>query len=64
MSLKTKVLIVRTVMVVLALVVIGLVIATFENPDTINWVFIGAGTCTILAVIHRSLVKKLKNEEN
>jgi len=64
MSLKTKVLIVRTIMVVLALVVIGFVIATFENPDTNKWLFIGVGTCTILAVIHGSLVKKLKNEED
>lgn len=60
MSLKTKVLIVRIIMVVLALVVIGFVIATFENPDRKNWVYIGAATCAILAVIHKSLVKRIE----
>lgn len=60
MSLKTKVLIVRIIMVVLALVVIGFVIATFENPDKKNLVYIGVATCAILAVIHKSLVKKIK----
>ena len=33
MNLKTKVLVVRIIIVVLALIVIGFVIATFDNPD-------------------------------
>jgi hypothetical protein len=57
MSLKTKVLIVRTIMVVLALVIIAYQIATFGN-GTDKWVFPGLLTCVILAVIHNSLMKK------
>ncbi|GAB6274198.1 MAG: hypothetical protein STSR0004_10610 [Peptococcaceae bacterium] len=61
MSLKTKVLIVRIIMVVLALVVIGSVIATFGDPDKkIKLLNIGVMACVLLALIHESLVKKIK----
>ncbi len=60
MSLKTKVLVVRTITVVLALVVVGFVIATFENPETSKWISLGSMTCVILAIINESLTKKMK----
>ncbi|HBQ25767.1 MAG TPA: hypothetical protein DD791_05190 [Syntrophomonas sp.] len=59
MNLKTKVLVVRIIIVVLALIVIGFVIATFDNPDIkIKLLNIGVMTCILLAVIHESLVRK------
>jgi len=63
MSLKIKVLIVRTIMVVLALVIIAYVITTFRD-GTDKWVFPGLLTCVILAVIHNSIMKKMENKNN
>lgn len=61
MNLKTKILIVRIIILVLALVVIGFVIATFENPDKkIKLLNVGVMACVLLAIYHKSLVKRIE----
>lgn len=63
-NLKTKIMIVRTIMTVLALIVIGSAIATFQKPSGVTWIMIGAIICAILAGYHESLVKKWKDNNN
>ena len=51
-------------MTVLALIVIGSAIATFQKPSGVTWIMIGAIICVILAGYHESLVKKWKDNNN
>jgi hypothetical protein len=64
MNLKTKIIIVRTIMIVLALIVIGSAIATLKKPSDVTWLMIGTIICAALAGYYESLVKKWKDNNN
>ncbi len=63
MRLKTQVLLARILLIISALSVFVLVLTTFDNPNTSNWVATLSMVCLLLMLYHNSLVKKLKNQE-
>lgn len=63
MPLKTKMFIVRTLVIISALSVLVLMFTTFDDPDTTDRIYMLLWVCILLLLYHNSLARRMKNRE-
>lgn len=63
MPLKTKMFIVRALVIISALSVLVLVLTTFDDPDTTDRIYMLLWVCILLLLYHNSLARRMKNRE-
>ncbi|GAA5346450.1 hypothetical protein CLV97_12034 [Planifilum fimeticola] len=63
MPLKTKMFIVRALVIISALSVLVLVLTTFDDPDTTGRIYMLLWVCILLLLYHNSLARRMKNRE-